>query len=124
MATDDNVAQTVEILKTQSRKKSLDEVIKSLSFIPAHLLAKARAQIEEDAKKIRILRDPPAIESDEIPPWYPGPAENDKYWPRVRERLSAAWKNPAALEKLDRESTRVLADLHAPHSPRFSGRGL
>src|SRR4051812_15812752 len=109
MTTDSEVAQTVDIIKTQCRSKSLDDVIKSLTIIPPALLARARAVIEEHAKNIRTLRDPPAIESDEILPWYPGPSENDQYWPKVRKRLSEAYKNNEAIAKLDRESTKVIS---------------
>ena len=120
-----HVASVVEILKPKLRDQSLDDAIRSLAgFIDIQLLRAARECVERDAERIRILRDPPAIESKDLGTWYAGPGKDDRYWPPVFRAISAKWKGSPALDQLDRASTRVVADLGNPHLPRFSTRGL
>lgn len=120
-----HVASLVDTIKAKLRNLPLDEVIHELSgYIEQSLLDAARQRIEAEAKEIRTLRDPPAIETKDLRTWYPGPGKDDRYWPAVRRRIANKWNNPAALEQLDKASTRVVADLGDPHLPRFSTRGL
>jgi hypothetical protein len=120
-----HISSLVEILKSKRRTTSLDEAVRELAgYIEIELLRAAKERLESEAERIRILRDPPAIEAAGISTWYAGPGKDDCYWPPVFRAFTARWKDSKALEDLDRASTRVVADLGNPHSSRFSGRGL
>lgn len=125
MPSQEDIQQVVEIIKTRCRSKPMDDVVRGLaSIMSPDLIAEARKVIAAEAHAIRVLKDPPAIEASDLAAWYPGPSGDSLYWPRVQKRLSSQWGNVGAIERLDRESTRVVADLHNPHLPRFSTRGL
>jgi hypothetical protein len=120
-----NIARVVEILRPKLRVMSLDEAIREVAgFIDHSLLRGAKEHIEREAARIRILRDPPAIEKEGLANWYGGPGKDDRYWPPVFGAIAEKWKGSPALKQLDAASTRVVADLGNPHLPRFSARGL
>src|SRR2546422_397286 len=47
----------------------------------------ARIEAKEEIRKIYIMRDPPILVDHELAEWYPGPSDDDRYWPALRRFL-------------------------------------
>lgn len=57
--------------------------------------------------------------------WYPGPAANDVFWPRLHNYLLETKRWPGeVVRSVDDASTRILSLLHPPWREQFSTRGL
>ena len=84
----------------------------------------ALAKFEEQTGRIRTLKEPASLIEKGLPSWYPGPSDQDKFWPPLRKMLfERGWK-PEAIESIDKASTKVLSLLPPPGLGTFSTRGL
>ncbi len=89
------------------------------------------ARIDEAAEKIRELtrrtkqlKHPRALTMSGRASWYPGPRENDRNWPRLKQLIEAENWDADSLRDLDDASTKVVAHLADPHEEGFQRRGL
>ena len=58
-------------------------------------------------------------------PWYPGPQDDDRYWPALEANLEASSGIPKdQLAKLNEATTKVVAYTNDPSEPRWGTRGL
>ena len=65
------------------------------------------------------------VDAEDMPgPWYAGPVDTDKYWPKLRQSLvnDPDWVD--AVPSLDEASTRIVTLLADPHNPVIATRGL
>jgi hypothetical protein len=90
-----------------------------------------RSQVDAAAEKIRELAKattrltyPRGLTVAGRPSWYPGPRDNDRNWPRLRELIEAQNWDEQSLRDLDDASTKVVAHLADPHEDVFQRRGL
>lgn len=87
-----------------------------------------RVLVERDeiiASQWRLSVDSTLFDPEDIPgPWYQGPVDTDKFWPKLRETLldDPGWVQ--AVPSLDEASTRIVTLLADPHSPVIATRGL
>ncbi len=113
---------------------SLDAAVRRVKEFVADIAAgdpDQLARVDEAAEKIRELSrrtsqltDPRGLIVAGRPSWYPGPREDDRHWPRLRELLEQDGWDGQAMAALDGASTKVLAHLADPHEERFDRRGL
>jgi len=86
------------------------------------VLAERQAIIDSQMKLSlkSALFDP----EDAPEPWYVGPIDTDKFWPKLKASLEADPDWAKAVQSLDETSTRNVALLADPHSPVIATRGL
>lgn len=84
----------------------------------------AAEKIRELARHTKELTHPRGLTVSGRPSWYPGPRENDRNWPRLRELIEEEDWDAASVRDLDDASTKVVAHLADPHEASFQRRGL
>ena len=86
----------------------------------------ARVAYATTAKRtgnLYTLRDPPIIVEHGMAEWYPGPSDDDVFWPPLKAYLAQkGWGT--AIESLDRSSTLVVSRLAPPGLADIQTRGL
>ncbi len=90
-----------------------------------------RARVDAAAEKIRELSrhtaeltDPKGLIVAGRPSWYPGPRDDDRYWPRLRGLIEREGWDADSLRGLDTASTKVLAHSADPQDDEFTRKGL
>lgn len=90
-----------------------------------------RAQVDAAAEKIRELSrftaeltDPKGLIVAGRPSWYPGPRDDDRYWPRLRRLVEKDGWDDDSVRDLDVASTKVVAHTADPHEEEFIRKGL
>lgn len=94
--------------------------------VPEPQLKAARAEFERLTGRIRNLREPAALVSNEqIENWYVGPQADDKFWPALESYLreQRRWQE-TAITDLNVASTKILSLLDPAGHAQFSRRGL
>lgn len=70
-------------------------------------------------------REPDAlVDKRRLTPWYTGSRPADRFWPPLRDVMSAGGFDEVALRSVDVASTKIVAHLPPPWEEQFSGRGL
>ncbi len=89
-------------------------------------LEEARAYIARQFERpVEFLKAHTLQKSEAPPPWYLGPAENDRIWPKLRAYLSGVRKwDDDTVGSIDRTSTEVVSMMANPGQSTFQGRGL
>lgn len=85
----------------------------------------ARTEAKEEIRKIYIMRDPPILVDHELAEWYPGPSEDDRFWPALKRYLveKADWSEDS-IRDLDRASSQVVSRIAPPGMAEIRSRGL
>lgn len=96
-----------------------------LSGFPVEAIEQGRALYEEEVRRIAVMKRPAALRPRERRDWYPGPADNDIFWPALHRYLldTKGW-DPDVVKDLDRASTKVVSLLDPPGQETFATRGL
>ena len=98
----------VETIRMSYASRSLDSICEHLSRqFPVEEVRAARRIVEAEIQRIRVLRDPPALLNPELSGWYPGPSNDDIFWPTVKERLLTLGWSESSVNELDKESLRL-----------------
>lgn len=84
----------------------------------------AAERIRELARRTAELTDPRGLIVAGRPSWYPGPRDDDGYWPRLRGLLEKDGWDADSVRSLDAASTKVLAHSADPHEEEFTRKGL
>jgi hypothetical protein len=85
----------------------------------------ARAEYDKRAGSIGTSIEPASLEEANLPLWYPGPAEDDRYWPALyRYLLQEKGWSLEVISSLDKASSKVVSLLQPPGLGQFSTRGL
>ncbi len=83
-----------------------------------------RMAFDEEARRIRELKDPPGVVNPYADDgWYTGAEDDDRFWPAIIARLRASWEEED-IESLDRASSKVLGRMRHPMTEEFTTRGL
>lgn len=115
----------VETIRMSYASRSLDSICEHLSRqFPVEEVRAARRIVEAEIQRIRVLRDPPALLNPELSGWYPGPSNDDIFWPTVKERLLSLGWSESSVNELDKESNRVVSLLEHPAVGVFNRKGL
>lgn len=86
----------------------------------------ALRQFEEQTGRIRTVRRPPTLQGDRsVPGWYPGPSDEDTFWPKLRTYLlqDKGWTQEA-VQLVDDASTRIVSLLSPSSLAEIRTRGL
>jgi hypothetical protein len=124
------IETAIQFITTYCRKNvcTIETAVEGLSgVIEESVLHRAIERIEEIARGvIHGPREGVLTVHGDSPqaPWYVGPADEDIYWPSLREHLEAGGWGNAALNALDASSTKVLANLSDPACENVNSRGL
>ena len=80
---------------------------------------------EEEAGRIRRLRDPASLTEGLSTAWYTGPAENDLAWPALKHYLleTKSWPSET-VDALDQSTTKVLSLMAHPGMGEITTQGL
>src|SRR5512139_57823 len=70
--------------------------------------------VREQIQVVKQMPDPFFLADLNMTDWYPGPAEDDRFWPPYRDSLSAKGWSSKDILSLDRASTRVLQLMRPP----------
>lgn len=83
-------------------------------------------EYEERLGRIRTLTDPPSLSDPELQSWYPGPSDDDRFWPALYRSLSGrAWPDKEkVLGDLNKSSTKILSFMTPPGADSIRTRGL
>ncbi|MGI8774078.1 MAG: Z1 domain-containing protein [Actinomycetota bacterium] len=106
--------------------KTPGQVREQLSpYISVKVLDRAVAQYEEMVGRIRSLREPRALVGRNLTDWYPGPSENDTFWPALRDFLlnEKGWSDEV-VQSVDEASSKVVSCLQPPGLGHIETRGL
>lgn len=124
--TDRIVLDVIRHIESARLTTSYEETARSLKSIgvSGNVIDEALRVLHEKAENIERWRDPATLSSHERPTWYSGPAESDRFWPPVKRAFLKAWSSEDNVAILDRDSSRVVSELHNPHLSGFSTRGL
>lgn len=83
----------------------------------------ARVTIAKKTGDLYVLRDPPIIVEHGMVEWYPGPSDDDVFWPQLKSYLiKKGWLD--VIESLDKSSTQVVSRLAPPGLAQIQTRGL
>lgn len=104
---------------------SLEGAQSALSYAPADLIFEGRSRYEKKRGLIREISDPGALVEAEVKKgfWYSGPREDDKIWPALKTILDSELPS-AAVEAIDRASSKVIGLGKPPGQSPISSRGL
>lgn len=75
-------------------------------------------KIRAHAAAVQTAQEPRALVTRNGEPWYPGPNAHGKNWQTLVRILRESGMKESALRELDDASTKVVAHLPNPHSPR------
>ena len=111
-------------LKCLKLGQSIDEAYADTVKVFGPDAAKAtRVTIAKKTGDLYILRDPPIIVEHGMAEWYPGPSDEDEYWPPLKSYLiKKGWLD--AIEDLDKASSQVVSRLAPPGLAQIHTRGL
>jgi hypothetical protein len=84
----------------------------------------ARAAVAKEIGQLYILRDPPIIVEHGMAEWYPGPSDDDLFWPPLKRYLTQKGWDQDALNDLDLSSSLVVSRLAPPGVAQIQTRGL
>ena len=119
--------EDLDMFITLARRFPPDEVVRQLLRVkiePDRVRA-MRALFDREVERIQQLKDPPAIvDRDADGGWYTGPAEDDRFWPAIKERLRKADWTGEDITSLDTASDKVLGRMRHPETESFTTRGL
>ncbi len=102
-----------------------DEAARRLAQIAdAALVEQALRRYRTLTKNVRTLREPGAIMDEYIDAWYPGPSDDDKFWPRFKEALRGKGWDDRSIAELDAASTKIVSLLSPPGAGSIRTRGL
>ncbi|TCJ30426.1 Z1 domain-containing protein [Nocardioides jejuensis] len=93
------------------------------------LVDEVLADIQADIAENDLLDSPTGVVDRELEraakagPWYTGPEDGDKHWPKLRARLMAG-KMADVVPEIDRASSKVVAQLANPNIHGLSKKGL
>ena len=115
----------VESIRMFYANRTLDAICEHLKrhHPPAQVMA-ARKIVEEEIQRIKSLKDPPGLIDPTLRGWYPGPGNEDIFWPKVKDKLMAGGWSESSISHLDTESTRIVSLLEHPGLGAFKRRGL
>lgn len=106
--------------------KTPEQVREQLSpYIPVPILDRALALYEERVGRIRTLREPRSLSGSNLKDWYPGPSEDDTFWPALRDYMldEKGWSDEV-VGSIDRASSKVVSCLQPPGLGQIDTRGL
>ncbi|HEV2454632.1 MAG TPA: hypothetical protein VGY98_10235, partial [Verrucomicrobiae bacterium] len=111
-------------LKCLKLGQSIEEAFsETLALFGPDAAKAARASVAKRTGNIYVLRDPPIIVEHGMAEWYPGPSEDDVFWPPLKRYLiNKGWLE--AIEDLDKSSTMVVSRLAPPGLADIRTRGL
>lgn len=105
---------------------TMEAALNQLRFfrVPEEVVTQARIVYETRVGIIRALKDPTTLIDDETRArtWYPGPDEDDVYWPPVKACLLKQLPESAVTE-IDDASSKILSVMDPP-GVRLNTRGL
>jgi Z1 domain len=109
-----------------ARKFGPDEAQRRLTRlgIAVGKVQKLRAAYNAEAIRLVVLRNPPSLDRTHEQPWYLGPSDDDRFWPAILTMLEKEHWVEEDLKNLEQASTKVVARLRHPRTPRFTTRGL
>jgi Z1 domain len=88
------------------------------------LLRDALVEYERRTGRIRSLKEPASLQANGLAGWYPGPSENDHFWPPLHHLwIQRGWPEEA-VTSVDTASSKVVSLLRPPGLGSFSTRGL
>ena len=93
------------------------------AFVAPDLMAAALRQFEAQAEAIRIYKIPGGFVDAREKGWYVGPQPNDPFWPEMHRSLARRLP-AAAVDGIDKASSRIVAYLPNPAKAEFDARGL
>ena len=104
----------------QSTEEAYADTLRSFGQAQAK---EARAAVAKKTGELYILRDPPIIVEHGMAEWYPGPSDDDIYWPPLKAYLlKKGWHE--SIEDVDTSSSLVVSRLHPPGLAEIHTRGL
>lgn len=108
-----------------SEGRTLDNACRHLeSFVDREVVAEARRRYEQDISRIKTLKDPAAMTAEEHRYWYPGPRDDDRFWPALKQLLEEKGWDDTTIETIDEASTRIVSLLEHPGLGSFHTKGL
>ena len=124
---DDGVVELAELIKrTVAGGDSPEAALRRVSrFAPQNTVDRARVLYERRVGRIRDLRDPYALVDAELRKgyWYPGPSDDDVYWPALRLELVNSGLGEA-IRSVEDSSNRIVGLMRPPGTSSIDTRGL
>ncbi|MFC1545196.1 Z1 domain-containing protein [Gemmatimonadota bacterium] len=115
----------LEILRGLITRKTLDAACRDLKTeFPEERVDAARRIIEHEMAAVRILWEPGILDGGEIDAWYPGPSEDDRFWPPYLKLLEGKSWHDDDIDTLAQSSSRIVGSLHHPGTDKFRTTGL
>lgn len=68
--------------------------------------------------------DVTALDAERADDWYPGPGQDDRFWPGLRRTLISKGWSEEVVQSIDTQSTRIVSRLGAPGSDSIDVKGL
>jgi len=90
----------------------------------ADVVGSAIADYEHQTNRIRTLKRPMSIRRAGLTDWYPGPQDDDRFWPPLRRLLKEKGWSEDVVQSVDDASSKVLSHMQPPGVGSFSTRGL
>ncbi len=102
-----------------------DEAARRLAQIAeAGLVEQALRRYRTLTRNVRTMREPGAIIDPFVDAWYPGPSDDDKFWPKYKETLRRRGWDDRSIAELDTASTKIVSLLSPPGAGSIRTRGL
>jgi len=115
-----------DLFANNARRYGADDAIVRLTRmgVDSVRLAGLRSDYERRVHEAEVGY-PPAIIALPHEPWYPGPLDDDRYWPRLRSHLADGLDWPAErIRLLNEASTKVVAYTPNPKKSSWVCKGL
>jgi hypothetical protein len=105
-----------------ARNKGLDQAKRQFATVLKDSLAEYVTEYER--RMAAIETDDPPLLHGPAESWYPGPIDEDTYWPRLRQHLvdKLGWTD-ARIHPVDQASTKVVAYTPAAHEADLGVEG-
>lgn len=95
------------------------------SMFGSDVVDTAEQLIRSGIGEVEDLRDPTVVSRQRFVPWYPGPRDDDRFWPKFKKYLLEDKKwGEETVDVIDKASTKVVSRLPMPADEEFDGRGL
>jgi len=88
------------------------------------VVANAIADYEQQTNRIRTLKRPMSVRKPGLVDWYPGPQDDDRFWPPLRRLLEDKGWSDDVVQSVDDASSKVLSHMQPPGVGTFSTKGL
>lgn len=107
-------------------RKGLETAVKIFAGrLPDEELRAYEAEYRARVEQVQIGYPPKILSAPGLHAWYPGPLEEDRYWPPFAEylRVGKGWPNDR-VDLLDEASSKIVAFTHKPSQEKFLTKGL